>query len=60
VRNQAISQAAMRLQDQRAIKYSRGMLTIVNRAMLEKNACPCYRMMKRSTDGHPAPPAKRY
>jgi len=55
VRNQAVSQAAMRLQDQRAIKYSRGILTIINRPMLEKKACPCYRMIKRSTDGRSAP-----
>lgn len=57
VRNQAVSQAAMRLQEQRAIKYSRGMLTIVNRRMLETKACPCYRMIQRSADGRSALPA---
>lgn len=52
VRNQAVSQAAMGLQDQGAIKYSRGVLTIVNRRTLEKKACPCYRMIKMRSNGH--------
>jgi CRP-like cAMP-binding protein len=52
VRNQAISQAAMGLQDQGAIKYSRGVLTILNRPKLEKKACPCYRMIKMRPDAH--------
>jgi CRP-like cAMP-binding protein len=51
VRNQAVSQAAMGLQEQGAIKYSRGILTIVNRRTLEKKACPCYRMIKLGSDG---------
>jgi CRP-like cAMP-binding protein len=52
VRNQAVSQAAKGLQDSNAIKYSRGVITIVNRLKLEKKACPCYRLMKMRTDGH--------
>ena len=51
VRNQAVSQAAKGLQDQGAIKYSRGVLTILNRPMLEKKACPCYRMIKMRSNG---------
>ena len=52
VRNQAVSQAAMGLQDQGAIKYSRGVLTILDRSKLEKKACPCYRMIRARSDGH--------
>ncbi|HXT63165.1 MAG TPA: Crp/Fnr family transcriptional regulator [Pyrinomonadaceae bacterium] len=51
VRNQAVSLAAKGLQDQGAIKYSRGLLTILNRRMLEKKACPCYRMIKMRSNG---------
>ena len=46
VRNQAVSRAAMRLQSEGSIKYSRGALTIVDRSRLEHSACECYRMMK--------------
>lgn len=46
VRHQAVSQAAMLLQDTGAIRYSRGLVTIVNRTKLESEACPCYRLMK--------------
>jgi CRP-like cAMP-binding protein len=45
VRNQAVSRAAMRLQRDGSIKYSRGAVTIVNRSQLEGSACECYRMM---------------
>jgi CRP-like cAMP-binding protein len=49
VRNQAVSRAAMRLQSDGSIKYSRGALTIVDRSQLERSACECYRMMKART-----------
>jgi CRP-like cAMP-binding protein len=49
VRNQAVSRAAMRLQSEGSIKYSRGALTIVDRRQLEHSACECYRMMKART-----------
>jgi hypothetical protein len=52
VRNQAVSKAAMELQEANTIKYSRGAVTIVNRARLEQRACPCYRLVKL----RPAPP----
>ncbi len=51
VRNQAVSLAARGLQDQGAIKYSRGVLTIIDRGMLEKKTCPCYRLLKTRTNG---------
>ena len=49
VRNQAVSRAAMRLQSEGSIKYSRGALTILDRRQLERSACECYRMMKART-----------
>jgi CRP-like cAMP-binding protein len=49
VRNQAVSRAAMRLQSEGSIKYSRGALTIVDRSRLEHSACECYRMIKART-----------
>lgn len=49
VRNQAVSRAAIRLQTEGAIKYSRGALTILDRSQLERSACECYRMMKART-----------
>ena len=50
VRNQAVSQAAMKLQATNAIKYSRGVVTITDRKTLENLACPCYRLMKTRTN----------
>jgi len=52
VRHQAVSQAATGLQRTGAIKYARGKLVIINRAKLERLACPCYRLMKTRSDGH--------
>lgn len=52
VRNQAVSQAAIKLQATNAIKYSRGVVTITNRKKLDHLACPCYRLMKARTNGH--------
>ena len=52
VRHQAVSQAAVGLQRTGSIKYTRGILTIVNRPKLERRACPCYRQMKARSNGH--------
>jgi len=52
VRHQAVSQAAVGLQRTGTIKYTRGKLTILNRAKLERLACPCYKLMKARSDGH--------
>ena len=52
VRNQAVSRAAMTVQEAGAIKYSRGAVTILDRTKLEQRACACYRMMKSHTNGH--------
>ena len=55
VRNQAVSVAAMGLQQTGAIKYSRGAVTILDSAKLRNNACSCYRLMRAPTDGHGLP-----
>ena len=38
-----VNEAAQALQAAGAIAYSRGKLTILNRATLERAACECYR-----------------
>lgn len=52
VRHHAVSDAAITLQRAGAIKYSRGVVVIVNRTKLEEGACPCYQMMQARTDGY--------
>lgn len=51
VRHLAVSQAAINLQGTGAIKYSRGVVVIVDRARLEDSACACYRMMNARNGG---------
>lgn len=43
-RRQGITEAARRLQQQRVIDYSRGRISILDRAALERAACDCYRV----------------
>jgi CRP-like cAMP-binding protein len=50
VRNQAISLAAINLQDAGLIKYSRGTMNILDRAKLEGAACVCYRVIKAQSN----------
>jgi len=52
VLSQAVSQAAMALQDAGAIKYSRGVVTITSRKTLEQSTCPCYQLMRARANGH--------
>jgi CRP-like cAMP-binding protein len=42
VRREAITNAAGRLQRDGMVEYSRGYLTVLNREMLENEACECY------------------
>jgi CRP-like cAMP-binding protein len=42
VRRAGINEAAGALQDRALIRYSRGMLNVIDRAGLEAAACPCY------------------
>lgn len=46
VRRASVSAAAARLQRQGLIRYRRGMVTIVDRAVLEQAACECYALVK--------------
>jgi CRP-like cAMP-binding protein len=50
VRNQAISLAAINLQEAGLIKYSRGTMKILDRQNLEVAACDCYRVLRAQTD----------
>lgn len=50
VRRQSVTEAAGRLQKQRIIKYSRGRITILDRARLEELSCECYQVVKHATD----------
>lgn len=46
VRREAVSKAAGALQKRGFLNYSRGHITILNRAGLEATACQCYRIIK--------------
>jgi len=48
VRRAGISVVANALQSQGLIRQSRGRITVVDRAGLEKKTCSCYRMIERS------------
>jgi CRP-like cAMP-binding protein len=45
VRRASVSAAAARLQDQGLIRYRRGIMTIIDRAGLERVSCECYRII---------------
>ena len=44
-RRQGITEAARRLQAEQAIAYSRGRISVLDRAALERHACDCYRVL---------------
>jgi CRP-like cAMP-binding protein len=46
VRRQSVSEAASRLQADGLIRYSRGIVSIVDRPALEEVACSCYRIVR--------------
>jgi CRP-like cAMP-binding protein len=50
VRREGVNKAAGTLQQQGLISYSRGALTILNRAGLEAIACQCYKIIKEEYD----------
>jgi CRP-like cAMP-binding protein len=50
IRREGVSKAAGALQRQEFISYSRGYITILNRAGLEATACKCYQIIKDEGD----------
>jgi CRP-like cAMP-binding protein len=50
VRREGVTTAAGKLQQQGAIKYSRGSITVVDRPLLEELSCECYAVVKKETD----------
>ena len=50
VRREGVNKAAGKLQQERLIRYSRGMLTILKPARLAEMACKCYRIIKTEYD----------
>lgn len=50
VRREGVNKAAGALQKAKLIKYSRGMITILDRAGVEAACCGCYQLIKRESD----------
>ncbi len=50
VRREAVNKAARSLQQKNLISYTRGIITILNRAELENAACHCYQVIKENYD----------
>jgi CRP-like cAMP-binding protein len=50
VRREGVTEAAGKLQESGAIRYSRGHITILDRAKLEQCTCECYAVVKREFD----------
>jgi CRP-like cAMP-binding protein len=50
VRREGVTEAAGKLQRLGAIRYSRGQITVLERAVLEQLSCECYGVVKRETD----------
>ncbi|HEY6806430.1 MAG TPA: Crp/Fnr family transcriptional regulator [Pyrinomonadaceae bacterium] len=50
VRREGVNRAASHLQAAHMIRYSRGMIAILDRVRLEARACECYAIMKNESD----------
>ena len=58
VRREGVTEGALKLQEAGLIRYSRGRITVLDRADLERATCECYAVVKREFDrllpGRPA------
>lgn len=50
VRREGVTEAAGHLQSAGLIKYSRGRITVLDRAGLESRTCECYAVVKKEFD----------
>jgi CRP-like cAMP-binding protein len=50
VRREGVNEAASKLQEAGLIKYSRGRITVLDRAGLESRACECYAALRAETE----------
>jgi CRP-like cAMP-binding protein len=50
VRREGVTEGALKLQKAGLIRYSRGHITVLDRAGLEKRSCECYAVVKREYD----------
>ena len=50
VRRAGVTETAKKLQDDGAIRYSRGLIEVVDRRALETQVCECYKVVKRESD----------
>jgi len=50
VRREGVTDAASKLQKSKAIEYSRGQITVLDRPKLEELSCECYAVVKKETD----------
>lgn len=50
MRREGVSEAAMRLQRQGLISYSRGHIRVLDRAGMEARTCECYKVIKTEYD----------
>jgi CRP-like cAMP-binding protein len=48
VRREGVTAAALRLQEAGVIRYSRGLISVLDRRRLELRACECYAVTRRS------------
>jgi Mn-dependent DtxR family transcriptional regulator len=50
VRREGVSEAAMRLQKQGLIQYSRGRIQVLDREGIQAGTCECYKVIKTEYD----------
>jgi CRP-like cAMP-binding protein len=59
VRRQGVTETAGRLEKAGLIRYSRGLITVLDRPGLEQRVCECYAVVKRETERLLPQPASR-